>query len=113
MPRAEEQLAWLTTHWQIDFLPKIRMILERDPSPSRRNRITGEQDGLFRMSSGSWRVFFSLADTHVMVHYVAPGFPKHLLTKDGFEVIPHYQAQLAFEERWPSGDRASGATEVK
>lgn len=103
-PQALEQLTWLATAWQIDFMPKIRSILERDPSPSRRHRITGERDGIFRMSSGSWRIFFSRDDSYVTIHRIAPGFPMDLLTKEGFEVIPHYQAQLAFEERWPSSD---------
>lgn len=103
-PQAHEQLRWLATTWQIDFMPKIRSILERDPSPSRRHRITGARDGIFRMSSGSWRVFFSRDESCITVHRIAPGFPMDLLTKEGFEVIPHYQAQLAFEEHWPSGE---------
>jgi tRNA-Thr(GGU) m(6)t(6)A37 methyltransferase TsaA len=110
-PRAEEQFAWLAANWQIDFASKIRRILERDPSPSRRNRITGERNGLFRMSSGSWRVFFSVDGTRVTVYYVAPGFPMSLLTKEGFEVIPHYQAQLAFEQLWPSDSVSSAGSD--
>jgi len=101
-PLAAEQMEWLRKTWQVDFEDKVKAILEREPRPSRRHRITGKKDGLFRLSSGSWRVFFSCGEGGVLIERVAPGFPLSLLTKDGFEVIPDYQAQLAFEELWPS-----------
>lgn len=99
---AREQHAWLSTHWGIDFIPRVTAILATSPFPSRRLRITSPKDGVFRLSCGVWRVFFSRVESEVMVERIAPGFPLELLQREGREIIPDYQAQLAFEGLWPS-----------
>jgi hypothetical protein len=103
---AERQLMWLKEQWDIDLLPRINEILSRSPAPSRRHRITAARDGVQRLSSGSWRVFFRVTEEVVDIDRVAPGFPLTLLTTEGREVIPHYQAQIAFETLWPTASPA-------
>lgn len=100
-PLAEVQVRWLEERWQIDFIDRVKSILERNPEQSRRHRITAPKDGIFRLSSGVWRVFFSVLKDRVRVERLAPGFPLDLLQKEGREVIPHYEAQLAFAGEWP------------
>jgi len=95
-----EQMEWLKAEWGIDFFTKARMILERTPERSRTHRITAPKDGVFRLSSGGWRLFFTVEGKTVTVIGVAPGFPQHLLVQEGFEVIPDWEAQLAFMNRW-------------
>lgn len=101
-PLAREQHAWLSTRWGIDFITRVTAILATSPFPSRRLRITSPKDGVFRLSCGVWRVFFSRQDSEVTVERFAPGFPLELLQREGREIIPDYQAQLAFEGLWPS-----------
>jgi tRNA-Thr(GGU) m(6)t(6)A37 methyltransferase TsaA len=99
---AEQQFAWLTSTWAIDLFPRIHEILSGSPQPSRRNRITAPKQGEQRLSSGSWRIYFTVSDLVVDIVRIAPGFPASLLEREGREVIPHYQAQLAFEALWPT-----------
>jgi tRNA-Thr(GGU) m(6)t(6)A37 methyltransferase TsaA len=101
-PIAQEQHRWLATQSGLDFMPRVIAILAKSPFPSRRHRITRSKDGLFRLSCGVWRVFFSLVELDVTIERIAPGFPLELLQREGREIIPDYQAQLAFEQRWPS-----------
>lgn len=101
-PVAQQQFDWLRSNWSIELFPRIEEVLSRSPAPSRRHRITAPKDGVQRLSSGSWRVYFTVTDTIVDIVRLAPGFPATLLEKEGREVIPHYQAQLAFGALWPS-----------
>lgn len=102
LEKARQQAEWLRAEWAIDFMSKVSEILERDPSPHRIRRITKAKDGIFRLSSGGWRVYFSVTGMEVVVHSIAPGYPHRLLVAEGFEIVPDYQAQLAFEQRWAS-----------
>jgi len=99
-PLACEQVEWLREQWGIDFFIKARAILEREPQRSRTHRITAPKEGVFRLSSGGWRIFFTVNDDRVTVVRIAPGFPERLLVQEGFDVIPDRQAQVAFGERW-------------
>ena len=101
-PIANEQLKWLRDHCCIDFIERAQSILERQPYPSRRHRITAPRDGIYRLSSGVWRIFFEVVRDRVIIQRIAPGFPLELLLKDGREVIPDFEAQIAFEKIWPS-----------
>lgn len=98
---AAGQVEWLEREWQIEFISKVISILERHPVQSRRHRITAPRDGVHRLSSGGWRVYFTVTGKQVLIERVASGFPYELLMKEGREIIPHYQAQIAFSERWP------------
>lgn len=102
-PEAQEQVDWLRREWGVEFMSKTIEILRRTPHRSRIHRISAPRDGVFRLSSGGWRVFFTVTDLEVAVLRVASGFPKRLLIEDGFEVVPYWEAQLAFHERWPNG----------
>jgi tRNA-Thr(GGU) m(6)t(6)A37 methyltransferase TsaA len=95
---AKQQLLFLEREFGINFAPKVFAILSVNPARSRRNRITSAKDGVQRISSGVWRVFFSVIGDKVEIHRVAAGFPLELLNRPGREVIPDYQAQIAFEE---------------
>ena len=101
-PLAHEQHQWLSTEWRIDFMSRVTSILAKSPHASRRHRITRPKDGISRLSCGAWRAFFSIKDLEVTIERLTPGFPLELLQREGREIIPDYQAQLAFEERWPS-----------
>ncbi len=99
---AREQHTWLFTQWGIDFMSRVTTILAKSPYPSRRHRITRPKDGISRLSCGVWRVFFSIRGAEVVIERLASGFPLELLQREGREIIPDYQAQLAFEQLWPS-----------
>lgn len=101
-PLAQEQHRWLSTAWSIDFLSRATSILAKSPYPSRRHRITRPEGGIYRISCGAWRIFFSIKGCEVTIERFAPGFPLELLQREGREIIPDYQAQLTFEQRWPS-----------
>lgn len=97
---AQSQADWLRDNWQIDFIERVIEILQRSPQRSRTHRITSPKDGIFRLSSGSWRVFFSVTDFVVTIVRIAPGYPKRLLMKVGYEVVPDWKAQVEFGACW-------------
>lgn len=98
--RARAQSLWLLEKWNIDFHTKAISILERNPHRSRTNRITSPKDGISRLSSGAWRVYFSIQDQQVEITDLGAGYPMELLTKKGFEIIPDWEAQIAFITTW-------------
>lgn len=97
---ASEQIEWLRSTWGIEFISRTSEILRRAPVRSRALRISAPKEGVHRLCSGGWRVFFRVESFQVTVERIAPGFPQRLLQAAGFEVIPHWEAQLAFGERW-------------
>jgi tRNA-Thr(GGU) m(6)t(6)A37 methyltransferase TsaA len=97
---AEEQILWLKNIWNIDFISKAKSILERSPQRNRTNRITSPKDGVSRLSSGAWRVYFSVKENTVNILSVGSGYPLELLVKEGFEIIPDWEAQIKFKEKW-------------
>jgi tRNA-Thr(GGU) m(6)t(6)A37 methyltransferase TsaA len=103
-----EQIEWLRQEWGIEFMSKTVEILRRTPQRSRTHRISAPKDGVFRLSSGGWRVFFKVEGFQVTVLHISSGFPSRLLIEDGFEVVPHWEAQLAFSERW-TGEEVLGS----
>ena len=105
--RAREQAGWLESEWGISFLTKVTEVLSRHPQRSRTYRITSPKNGVARISSGVWRVYFSYddtvsQDTVVKIHEIAPGYPKPLLFEEGYPVITDWEAQRAFYDRYPS-----------
>jgi tRNA-Thr(GGU) m(6)t(6)A37 methyltransferase TsaA len=97
---AHRQLSWLKDNWNVDFFPKVKHILERSPEKSRTNRITSVKNGIARLSSGAWRVFFSISGHNVEIQKIGVGYPIELLTKEGFEIIPDWEAQIEFLKEW-------------
>jgi tRNA (adenine37-N6)-methyltransferase len=97
---AKEQLAWLSDNWGIDFITKVTAILERAPERSRTHRITSPKNGIYRLSSGGWRVYFSVSGVEVLIERVAPGYPQRLLIKSGYDSIPDREAQIEFSAKW-------------
>lgn len=97
---AEKQINWLKEKWQIDFFSKAKNILQRSPKRNRTNRITSPKNGISRLSSGAWRVYFSVIDYNVHIVSVGPGYPMDLLIKEGFEIIPDWEAQIDFRKFW-------------
>lgn len=97
---AKEQLGWLKTEWNIDFLSRAASLLERDPRPHRSRRITTISSNLSRIGCGPWRLIFSVSDTIVRIHAVAPGYPSESLHKNGHECIVDRDAQVEFYKRW-------------
>jgi len=103
-PRANEQLTWLRTEWQIDFLPRVTEVLTRDPRPHRTRRIKRVESDTFRMGCGPWRVVFSLRDELVTIEEITSGYSRYLLHKEKSEWVPDQDAQVAFNVRWPEGE---------
>ena len=97
---ASEQIEWLRKGWQIDFISKVVTILERSPKRSRSNRVTSPKNGIQRLSSGGWRVFFKVDGNQVLIIRISSGYPLDLLKQPGYEIINDWEAQLLFVEKW-------------
>jgi tRNA-Thr(GGU) m(6)t(6)A37 methyltransferase TsaA len=97
---ASQQIDWLEKNWGIHFIQRTISILERSPLRSRTHRIASPRAGISRIATGAWRVYFKIENTKVEIIRIAPGYPMELLKKDGFEVIPDWQAQISFLENW-------------
>jgi len=97
---AREQIEWLEKNWNLNFMERTISILERSPLKSRTHRITDSRDGIARIAAGAWRLYFKIEDKNVKILRIAPGYPLSLLRKEGFEIIPDWQAQIAFLEYW-------------
>ena len=93
------QIDWLINKWNIDFIPRVKEILSRDPTPHKTRRISRVGKEL-RMGCGGWRVFFTINDKNVFITRIACGYPKHLLLLEGYEKIPDRDSQLKFMELW-------------
>lgn len=108
-PLAAEQAAWLATGWGVDFLPRVRELLARDPAPHRTRRIrrvdTAHGGGL-EIGCGAWRALFVRDDTlsRVLVTGLGPGYPRWQLEREGADQVPDREAQLAFLDRWPEAE---------
>ena len=109
-PLAEEQTAWLREKWGVDFLPRVRELLGRDPAPHRTRRIRRvpeEHGGGFEIGCGAWRALFTLdeAAASVRVTGLGPGYPLWQLSREGeADAVPDREAQAAFLERWPESE---------
>lgn len=105
---AEQQALWLRENHGVDFLPRMRELLSRDPSPHRTRRIRRRADGVLEIGCGAWRAHFSVEDTSVAVHSLAPGYMPSFLNDPARPHIPERDAQLGFWERWPAAEEPSG-----
>jgi tRNA (adenine37-N6)-methyltransferase len=109
-PLAAGQAEWLRENWGIDFLPRVRELLGRDPAPHRTRRIRrvppGHGGGL-EIGCGAWRALFTVnADaSRVMITGLGPGYPLWQLQRDGaVDAVADREAQKAFLERWPESE---------
>lgn len=102
---AAEQAEWLRTGWDIDFLPRARELLGRDPSPHRTRRIRRTDTG-FEIGCGAWRAMFILdaAASRVTITALGPGYPWSMLREHGEKGVPDHAAQVAFLTRWPDSE---------
>lgn len=108
-PRAAEQAEWLRERWGVEFLPRVRELLSRDPAPHRTRRIRkvpAEHGGGFEIGCGAWRALFvrEEAEARVKITGLGPGFPRWQLEREGGEQVPDRLAQSAFLERWPDSE---------
>lgn len=109
-PRAVEQAEWLRETWGVDFLPRVRELLGRDPSPHRTRRIRrvpAEHGGGAQIGCGAWRAMFVVDETagRVVVTGLGPGYPlRQLMNHEGVETVPDREAQTAFLQRWPDSE---------
>ncbi len=108
-PRATEQAAWLREGHGVDFLPRLRELLGRDPAPHRTRRIRRvptEHGGGLEIGCGAWRALFVVdeAAARVTVTGLGPGYPGWQLEREGAEQVPDRAAQRAFLARWPDSE---------
>ncbi len=107
--RAAEQAEWLRAGWGIDFLPRVRELLGRDPAPHRTRRIRRvpeEHGGGLEIGCGAWRALFvsDEAGAVVTITGLGPSYPRWQLCREGAEQVPDREAQAAFLERWPEAE---------
>ena len=107
--RAVEQAEWLRARWSVDFLPRVRELLGRDPAPHRTRRIRrvpAEHGGGFEMGCGAWRVLFTCDEgsARVTVTSLGPSYPLWQLRREGAGAVPDREAQEAFLVRWPDAE---------
>ena len=109
-PRAVGQATWLREAWSIDFLPRVRELLGRDPAPHRTRRIRrvpAEHGGGLEIGCGAWRALFAVDEqaARVTITGLGPGYPLWQLQRAGStDVVPDREAQTAFLERWPDSE---------
>lgn len=97
---ATAQAEWLRETWRIDFTPRLRELLARDPTPHRTRRIR-RRAAVFEIGCGAWRACFTVQDEAVCVLALEPAYPRSFLTRADYRDVPDREAQLAFLERWP------------
>jgi tRNA-Thr(GGU) m(6)t(6)A37 methyltransferase TsaA len=102
-PLARDQMAWLRSGWRVDFEPRLRELLARDPSPHRTRRIRHGRDGCREIACGGWRALFSLTDKTVRVTAIETGFPREFLHREQHANVPDREAQIAFMSQWGEG----------
>lgn len=98
---AQTQQRWLQENWSIDFTPRMKELLSRDPTPHRTRRIRRRQDGRLEIGCGAWRAFFEVEGNSVRVVNLDAAYPLRFLLDPSLDVLPDREAQLAFLERWP------------
>jgi tRNA-Thr(GGU) m(6)t(6)A37 methyltransferase TsaA len=110
-PRAAEQAEWLRAGYGVEFSPRVRELLARDPAPHRTRRIrrvAAEYGGGFEIGCGAWRALFVLDEKaeppRVIITGLGPAYPLRLLRDAGQENVPDRDAQEAFLDRWPDAE---------
>ncbi len=104
---ASLQAEWLRSDWDIDFRPRLRELLSRDPSPHSGRRIRPRGASQFEIGCGAWRAVFTVSDNQVHVQALEAGYPRRYLLDESRPDIPDRAAQLAHLARWPDQpDRA-------
>jgi len=101
LPLAETQAEWLRTGWGIDFRPRMKEILARDPSQHRSRRIRRHGASQLMIGCGAWRAIYTIRDFEVLVDFLEPAYPARFLTDPARKVLPDREAQLAFLKHWP------------
>lgn len=100
-PLASTQLEWLRNSCEVDFIEKAAEVLQRDPSIHRTRRIRRWSEELLQMGCGPWRIIFSVKELEVVVIFISPGYPNHLLLAGPNTEINDQDAQIAFKAIWP------------
>ena len=98
---AEHQARWLREKWSIDFLPRLRELLARDPSPHRTRRIRRRSATHAEIGCGAWLGVFAVEGNAVTVTAFKPAYPITFLVRPGYQDIPDRDAQMAFLATWP------------
>lgn len=104
-PLALVQAEWLAKTWSVDFLPRVRELLGRDPSPHRTRRIRRSDTG-FVVGCGAWRALFTVeaSRARVCITALGPAYPRRWLDDPGYETVADRDAQLAFLALWPDSE---------
>lgn len=100
-PFVETQAEWLRVNWQIDFRPRLRELLARDPGMHRARRITRRSAGIYVIGCGAWRAVFTVEENLVTVQSIEAGYARRFLIDPSRSGIADREAQLAFIGQWP------------
>lgn len=99
-PKAELQIRWLKSEWNIDFTVRAFSLLTRDPTPNRTRRII-RMDDRFRLACGAWRLYFRVWQDVVIIDEVGKGYSDESLASDHEARFQDREAQIAFaHQRW-------------
>jgi len=124
---AKEQLHYLRTEHNVDFLEKAREVLSKDPTPHRTRRIyrSNKERNEYTMACGPWRLIYCYdVVTHcVRILRVKPGLPGSTLDRDFIQQKlekeleieskhipnrPDFKEQHAFLEKYPQSGIQNG-----
>jgi tRNA-Thr(GGU) m(6)t(6)A37 methyltransferase TsaA len=98
--KARDQALWLKDNGAT-FIDRALSILARDPAENRTRRIKKHDHSLYRMGCAGWRVFFSVHESKVMIHYFKIGYTLALLKDQNKKALPDREMQLLFATKWP------------
>ena len=101
LPLAEAQAEWLRKSWAIDFRPRMKEILARDPTLHRSRRIRRRGETHLVIGCGAWRAIYRIRELEVLVEALEPAYPGRFLRDAARDYVPDRAAQLAFLECWP------------
>lgn len=88
---AERQRDWLAENYHQDFPTVVETTLSCDPTPHKTRRIIKLPQG-YRLSSGTWRLFFSWEGEQVVVLRIESGLPV-TTTKPEADLHARFRAQ--------------------
>jgi len=100
-PLAKEQADFLLAEFGIDLITRTNEFLSLDPSPHSYKRITELTDGGFELALKSWRVYFEMRKTNlILVTRIGSGYEPSTIEAATTSELHDGAAHSAFKTRW-------------